>query len=325
MKLHRNVFSKLCALVLVAVIAASASAQFNILDPLNLTQVIGGLQINGNGVSFQPPHFEQVPQYLQALPQNIAQSFLNPAGSAMALAIRQARQNVRNQGCGPASESVISKLSPFMPPSVFNGVCWAVLRPGIGIDNFVIEAGGMAGITLDDTIVFKDQQSGFDPVLWAHELTHVMQYRRLSVEGFANIYSYDSKRLEGEAYGFQAFVSARINTQSDDDTWRQRYYDPATNWNSNAQMTSANWSAQAKMAINPYSCSGYQVQPNGVQIFNNCPIAFRVAVLQFQYIQTGQPVQLPCQIPMCIILPGQYGEYPDPPGLRGTGATMTWM
>jgi hypothetical protein len=329
MKPTRSVYTQICALVLVAVITElPVSAQTlvqTLLDPANVSSVFGGVQINNNNIRFEPPHFDQVPRYIQALPVHIAQAFLNPIGAALAVKIREARQNVRNQGCGPAPEFVLNELSPFMPRSVFNGVCWAVLTPGMGIDSLVIEDGGMAGITLDDTIVFKDQQSGFRPDLWAHEMTHVLQYRRLSVEGFANIYSYDFRRLEGEAYEFQNFVSARINTQPDEDAWRQQYYDPTNDWNSNAGMTAAKWSVQAKMAINPYTCSGFQLQPNGVQIFNNCPIAFRVAVLHFRALQTGEPVDLPCQIQMCIILPGQYGEYPDPPGLTGTGATMTWM
>jgi uncharacterized protein DUF4157 len=40
-------------------------------------------------------------------------------------------------------------------------------------------------VTLIDVIIFRDEQQAADPVLWAHELTHVEQYDRLGVEAFA--------------------------------------------------------------------------------------------------------------------------------------------
>jgi uncharacterized protein DUF4157 len=334
MSINRKFFSEICALVLIALIATlPLSAQFNPFDPLNLVPVFGGVQVGNNGVTFQPPHLNRVPQYLQALPLQFAQSFLNPVGSLLASQIRQSRQNVRNQGCGPAPPNVVNALSPFMPNTVFNGVCWATLTPGLGIENLVIEAGGMAAVTLDDTIVFKDQQAGFDPVLWAHELTHVLQYRRLSVEGFANIYTYDSKRIEGEAYQFQDFVSARINLPPNDPTWQQQYYDATNNWNLNTGMTGPAWSQQAKGALNPQTCVHVEKSTyaggTAVQVFNDCPVTLLVTAFVDREMQTGRDFQRNC-VGNCVVqssltAPGTFSAFPTPPGFVGQSVYVKWF
>src|SRR5882672_8665684 len=135
------------------------------------------IDIPAGTVNFGPPRPDRIPQMLQNLPKDTAQFFLNPVGGALAVAIRQAKASVRQQGCGPASQEVVDALAPFIPPSVFDGVCWATLRPGLTLDTLAIRDSGNAAITLEDTVVFRDSQSGFDPVLWAHELIHVLQYR----------------------------------------------------------------------------------------------------------------------------------------------------
>jgi hypothetical protein len=335
MMFSRFGYLQICAFVL-AVLALSAipsSAQLpefiqQIADPLNLTNVFGGPQITGNGIRFQPPHLDQVPYFIQGLPAQVAQSFLNPVGSALASRIRQERQTVRSQGCGPAPGSVVSALSHFMPPSVFNGVCWATLRPGVNIATLVIQDGGMAAVTFDDTIVFKDEDTASQPDIWAHELIHVGQYRRLSVEGFANIYSYDFRRLEGEAYEFQDFVLARINPQGGG---QQTYYNPSDNWNPPQQMTAANWAAQARRVIDPQSCIsvGGTMWAGGtaVQVVNNCPVDLVVTDFVDQNMQTGQLFQRPC-LQNCVVkstltTPG-YWTFPVPPGFANQTVNMRW-
>jgi hypothetical protein len=318
----RKLCSKMFALAFAFVVVCPLQAQFNPLDPLNLTSVFGGPTVDQNGIRFQQPHLDQIPQFLQALPVNVAQSFLNPLGSALAISIRQARQNARNAGCGPAPPRVVSQLSPFMPPSVFNGVCWAVLRPGFGIDTLVIQDGGMNAVTLDDTIVFSDQQSALDPVLWAHELIHVGQYRRLSVEGFANIYSYDFKRLEGEAYAFQDFVAARINLYPGGDGWRSSYYNPSDNWQLSTGLNGTRWSQRAQAALDPRACINVQgasdAAGNSIQVFNNCPISVVAATFRWDQLP---PVRCNSN---CEVPPGTGMAFSVPPGVVHADVNIVW-
>jgi hypothetical protein len=54
-------------------------------------------------------------------------------------------------------------------------------------------------VTLVDVIIFHDEERAADPVLWAHELTHVEQYNRLGIETFATQYLQQAWVLEQEA------------------------------------------------------------------------------------------------------------------------------
>jgi hypothetical protein len=59
--------------------------------------------------------------------------------------------------------------------------------------------GAVRAVTLGDVIVFRDAHLAEDPLLWAHELTHVEQYRRWGVEAFATQYLQQAGVLEDEA------------------------------------------------------------------------------------------------------------------------------
>ena len=60
--------------------------------------------------------------------------------------------------------------------------------------------GDATAITLGDVVLFKDERTAeTDLKLWAHELTHVMQYQRWGTEGFADRYVRDSTAVEQEA------------------------------------------------------------------------------------------------------------------------------
>ena len=213
----RNVLYKIFAIGLITLVSVPPCSASWLSD-------ITGIDINipAGSVNFGPPRPDRIPMMLQNLPKDAAQFFLSPFGGALAFEIRQNRESVR-QHCGPAPSEVITALTPFLPPEVFQGVCWAVVAPGFTLSSFAIQDGA-AAITLEDTIVFRDQASGFDPRLWAHELIHVLQYRRLGVEAFAAVYSASWKSLEDEAYNFQGFVSSRLNPGQGNPMWQNQYY-----------------------------------------------------------------------------------------------------
>jgi hypothetical protein len=56
-----------------------------------------------------------------------------------------------------------------------------------------------SAMTLGDVILFRDAQGVADPLLWAHELTHVMQYKQLGITTFATRYLEQGWELEAEA------------------------------------------------------------------------------------------------------------------------------
>src|SRR5690606_37525796 len=55
-------------------------------------------------------------------------------------------------------------------------------------------------VTLVDTIVFSSRYGASRRFLWAHELTHVMQYRELGIEDFARVYVTNPQLLERQAW-----------------------------------------------------------------------------------------------------------------------------
>jgi hypothetical protein len=58
-----------------------------------------------------------------------------------------------------------------------------------------------AAMTLGDVILFRDVHGVTDPLLWVHELTHVMQYQHFGVPAFATRYLERGWELEAEAMG----------------------------------------------------------------------------------------------------------------------------
>ena len=70
----------------------------------------------------------------------------------------------------------------------------------IGIPGLAMSYGDITAMTLGEVIVFRDEtRAREDTKLWAHELTHVMQYERWGIEGFAERYLEDSEAVEQEA------------------------------------------------------------------------------------------------------------------------------
>ncbi len=60
--------------------------------------------------------------------------------------------------------------------------------------------GDAIALTLGEVVLFKSERlAQSDLQLWAHELTHLMQYQRWGIDGFAERYARDSAAVEREA------------------------------------------------------------------------------------------------------------------------------
>jgi hypothetical protein len=70
----------------------------------------------------------------------------------------------------------------------------------ITIPGLALNYGHIDAVTLADVILFReDKAAQSDAKLWAHELTHVMQYERWGIEGFATRFLQDHNAVEREA------------------------------------------------------------------------------------------------------------------------------
>ena len=165
-------------------------------------------QGSGDAVSVSSPANQERPQdnsprqsrvdlsSLVALTQTVSALF----GPPLADAIRSTRDRVYPHG-RPIPVALRRQLAPFFPRTVIEKVRYATewdptadMLPSLFMGNSTKSA-----MTLGDVILFRDAQGVTDPLLWAHELTHVMQYKQLGVTAFATRYLERGWELEAEA------------------------------------------------------------------------------------------------------------------------------
>ena len=101
------------------------------------------------------------------------------------------------------------QLAQVFPLELLDRVTYRVGEPG-GLGVQALRYGHVMAMTLIDVIVFqKREDAENNDALWAHELTHVLQYERWGVEEFARRYVRDFNMIEDEAYTFQAEYEQR--------------------------------------------------------------------------------------------------------------------
>jgi len=122
------------------------------------------------------------------------------AASLLAQLIVAARKDALAAGARPVSAGVARQLSGWFPPELMQAVRWSVGGNQLSLPGLALQYGDATAITLIDVVLFRrEADAQQDAKLWAHELTHVGQYRRWGVEGFAARYVADSGALEREA------------------------------------------------------------------------------------------------------------------------------
>jgi hypothetical protein len=131
----------------------------------------------------------------------IPAGLLDYAGSALASLIENARQQAIADGVRPIPPGVYRSLLGYFPAALLHRVRFAVGGTGkLPLPMLAFSYGDTRAMTLGDVILFKtEQMAESDLKVWAHELTHVMQYQRWGINGFAERYVRDSAAVEREA------------------------------------------------------------------------------------------------------------------------------
>lgn len=126
---------------------------------------------------------------------------LDYAGKALADLIEAARLQAIADGVRPVPPAIYRGLLGYFPSALLQKC-----RYGIGnsraltLPALAFSYGDATAITLGDVVLFKNERIAMaDLKVWAHELTHVMQYQRWGIEGFADRYVRDSGAVEREA------------------------------------------------------------------------------------------------------------------------------
>jgi hypothetical protein len=122
-------------------------------------------------------------------------------GSSLADWIERSRDDALAAGVAPVPPRVRAELAPHFPPALLDTARYRVGWPGELTPSAVSFRYGHAdAITLGHVIVFKDPaDAAANLVLWAHEITHVEQYRRWGMQEFARRYVTDHRAVEDEA------------------------------------------------------------------------------------------------------------------------------
>jgi hypothetical protein len=131
----------------------------------------------------------------------IPSGLLDYAGSALGELIEGARQQAIADGVRPIPPGVYRALLGYFPAAVLQRCRFAAgASPPLTLPALAFSYGDATAITLGDVVLFKSERvAETDLKVWAHELTHVMQYQRWGVAGFAEHYVRDSAAVEQEA------------------------------------------------------------------------------------------------------------------------------
>jgi Domain of unknown function (DUF4157) len=123
------------------------------------------------------------------------------AAPLLAALIQAARGRAIAAGVSPMPPAIQRALYGFFPASLLWRVRYttAGVAP-ISIPGLALSYGRIEAVTLIDVIMFRDERDArTNAKLWAHELTHVMQFERWGVDGFARRYIEDYAAVEREA------------------------------------------------------------------------------------------------------------------------------
>ncbi len=287
-----------------------------------LSEITGiDVDLNRGSVSVKPPNLNAIPPMIKNLPKDVGQALLNPAAPIVATAIRFSRGQALNRGTQPIPENIKQQLAPYFPPQILDKVSWTTAGGG-GLDGALSNWFNQEGaITYDDVIVFASVDHSRNVELWAHELTHVLQYAQMGIETFAFQYSYDWNSLESQAQNnaSRVFASIQATNQGNPQTWQ---------YSGQVAQSSQrlNWSGinqAARTAISPQQCIWINNQTNTTG--NICPVPIMVSGIVLRRLNDGYTFVFPCNEPTCLFSAGQVGPILSPPGHLVVGVTAAYQ
>jgi hypothetical protein len=131
----------------------------------------------------------------------IPPSLLDQAAKLLAELIQSARESAIGAGVKPVPPQIHRALLGFFPDAILRKTRYTAGHSDtITLPGLALTYGHADAVTLGDVIMFRDDHAArTDAKLWAHEMTHVMQYERWGTEGFAKRYLQDYDAVEQEA------------------------------------------------------------------------------------------------------------------------------
>ena len=139
--------------------------------------------------------------HARAQPIAIPPSLLEHGARLLAALIRSAREAAIANGVRPVPLRIHDALLGFFPDAILRKVRYACGQAdAITIPGLAMSYGHVDAVTLGDVVLFRDDNAAHtNSKLWAHELTHVMQYERWGIDDFATRYLQGYDAVEQEA------------------------------------------------------------------------------------------------------------------------------
>lgn len=129
----------------------------------------------------------------------------------LAQAIRHGEAQAARAGGKPVPAEIQKLLTPYFSRDILQSTRWTVGRGRVDLGTIITERFMDEGaIALNRQVVFSSERLTGNAWMWAHELAHVEQYRRLGVNGFAAAYIADWRKIEREANARANKVTAAI-------------------------------------------------------------------------------------------------------------------
>lgn len=287
-----------------------------------LSEITGiDIDLNRGSISVKPPDLGAIPGMIQNLPKDVGQALLNPAAPALASIIRFSRGQALNRGVNPMPPHIKQVLTPYFPPDILEKARWTT-ADGISLDGMLKNWFNQEGaITYDEVIIFANTELTNDVELWAHELTHILQYSQMGVETFAFQYSIDWNGLESQARQNASRIVASINatTVGQARTWGFQGQIAAPS----QQPTWQQMNQAAMIGIPPQQCIWINNATN--MTGNQCPVSIMVSGVVIQRLSDGFTFTYPCNQPTCLYGPGQSGPLLSPLGHVVVGVTAAYQ
>ena len=131
----------------------------------------------------------------------LAPGLLDYAGRALGRLIDDARQRAIADGVRAIPSGINRALLGYFPSELLRKARFATgASHALTLPALAFSYGDATAITLGEVILFKSERvADADLKVWAHEMTHVMQYQRWGIDGFADRYVRDNASVEQEA------------------------------------------------------------------------------------------------------------------------------
>ena len=137
------------------------------------------------------------------------------AAAALARSIVLSKRNTLAAGAKPIPPNFREALEGHFPPNVLNEVRWSLAGRRVDLGSVLARWALTEGaVTLDDVVVFTSDVGAGNIKLWAHELTHVVQYRELGIRDFSRLYTANWRLLEGRARRNATLVAKAIRDEA---------------------------------------------------------------------------------------------------------------